>query len=70
MLINKIRSSYRELVRYLDPVEAIVTLDNSQPAANAENYGQPELQSRRLRRQLRLARAARHHTGGWSVRTW
>ena len=70
MLINKFRSSYRDLVRYLDPVEAIVTLDNSRPAANAEEYGLPELQARRLRRQLRLARAGRQQTSGWSVRTW
>ena len=49
MLINKIRNSYRDLIRYLDPVEAIITLDNSRPAANAEDYGQPEIQARRLR---------------------
>jgi hypothetical protein len=70
MLINKIRNSYRDLIRYLDPVEAIITLDNSRPAANAENYRQPETQARRLRRQLRAARAGRQQTSGWSVRTW
>ena len=70
MLINKIRNSYRDLVRYLDPVQAIVTLENSRPAANASNYLQPEMQARILRRHRRSERAGRLHTNGWSVRTW
>jgi hypothetical protein len=70
MLINKIRNSYRDLVRSLDPVQAIVTLDNSQPAANANSYEQPEMQTRRLRRQRRLAGSGQQHLIGWSVRTW
>ena len=70
MLINKIRSSYRDLVRYLDPVQAIVTLETSRPAANASNYLQPETQARILRRNRRSERAGRQFTSGWSVRTW
>jgi len=70
MLINKIRSSYRDLIRYLDPVQATITLDNTQPAANASSFEQPEMQARRLRRQRRSARAGQQHNNSWSVRTW
>ena len=70
MLINRIRKSYRNLVHHVDPVQAIITLDNTQPAANASNYSQSEMQARRLRRQRRQERAGQRSSLGWSVRTW
>ena len=70
MLINRIRKSYRDLIRHVDPVQAIITLDNIQPAANASNYSQSEMQARRLRRQRRQERAGQRSGLGWSVRTW
>ena len=70
MLINRIRKSYRDLIRHVDPVQAIITLDNIQPAANANSYSQPEMQARRLRRQRRQERAGQRSGLGWSVRTW
>ena len=70
MLITRIRKSYRDLIRHVDPVQPIVTLADIQPAANASNYIQSEMQARRLRRQRRLQRAGHRSSAGWSVRTW
>lgn len=70
MLINRIRKSYRDLIRHVDPVQAIVTVADIQPAANASNYSQSEVQERRLRRQRRQDRTGQRSSLGWSVRSW
>ena len=70
MLINRIGKSTRDLIRHVDPVQAIVAVVDIQPAANAGNYSQPEVQARRLRRQQRLERSGQGSRLGWSVRTW
>ena len=70
MLINKIGNTYRELIRHVTPVQAIVTVADVQPAANASNYSQPEIQARRQRRQRRQERTGQRNNLGWSVRTW
>ena len=70
MLINRIGKSYKDLLRRVEPVQAVVTVADIQPAANASNYSQPEMQERRLRRQRRQERSGQHSSLGWSVRTW
>ncbi len=70
MLINKIGKSYRDLIRHVDPIEVIGTVTDIQPAANASNYSQSEVQARRLRRQRRQDRSGQGSRLGWSVRTW
>jgi hypothetical protein len=70
MLMNKIRKSYSDLIRHVDPVQPIVAVADIQPAANASNYSQPEMQERRLRRQRRQERSGTRNSLGWSVRTW
>jgi hypothetical protein len=70
MLINTIKKSYRELVSQVDPIQAIVTVSDIQPAANASNFSQSEVQARRLRRQNRLERGGQHGSFGWRLRTW
>ncbi|MCP4046726.1 MAG: hypothetical protein GY732_12160 [Gammaproteobacteria bacterium] len=70
MLINRIRNSYRDLIRHVEPVQALVTVADIQPAANANDYDQSEVQTRRLRRQRRQEKAGQHSGLGWSVRTW
>jgi hypothetical protein len=70
MLINKIGRSYRNLIRHVAPVQAIVTVADVQPAANASDYSQSEAQARRLRRQRRQERSGQRSNLGWSVRTW
>jgi hypothetical protein len=70
MLRNIIKDSYREMVGQTDPVQAIVTVSENRPAANASNFGQSETQARRLRRQQRLERGGQHGSFGWRLRTW
>lgn len=70
MLINRIGQSSRDQIRHVNPAQTIVTVADIQPAANAGNYSQPEVQARRLRRQQRLERSGQGSRLGWSVRTW
>lgn len=67
MLINTIKSSYRDLIRNVTPVQPIVTVPNILAAANAGNFSKSEVQARRQRRQRRVERTVQR---GWSVRTW
>lgn len=46
------------------------TLLTARAAANTPVFERDEVQARRLRRQLRLARAEHRSPGGWAVRTW
>lgn len=70
MLINRIGKSYRDLIRHVAPAQAIVAVADIQPAANASDYSQPEMQARRQRRQRRQERSGQRNSLGWSVRTW
>lgn len=70
MLMNTIRRSYRDLVRHTSPVQPIVTVPGTRPAANASNFSEAEIQERRLRRQRRMNRSSLHSSSGWKVRAW
>ena len=67
MFMNTIKRSYRDLIRHVTPVQPIVTVTNTQPAANAGKFSKSETQARRQRRQLRVEPTVHR---GWSVRTW
>ncbi len=70
MLINTIKKSYREMIGHIDPVQPIVTVPVSRPAANASTFGQSEMQARRQRRERRMERVGQHDSFGWRVRAW
>lgn len=70
MLMDRIKKSYRDLIRHTDPAQPIVTVPDTRPAANASNFSESETKARRLRRQRRHERAIRHGNLGWSVRAW
>ena len=70
MLRNIINDSYREVVNQAEPVQAIVTVSESRPAANSSNFSQAETQARRLRRQQRQAGGGQGGSFGWRLRTW
>ena len=70
MLMNTIKKSYRDLIGQTDPIQPIVTVPETQPAANASNFSQAEIQARRLRRQRRMERSSLSSNSGWKVRAW
>ena len=70
MLINRIKGAYWGMIRRVDTELSIVTVPITQPAANASDFSQSEIQARSLRRQSRLNRQERLASVGWSVRTW
>ena len=70
MLMNRIRKSYRDLVRHTNPVQPIVTVPGIRPAANSNNFSETETQERRLRRQRRMNRSSLSSNSGWKVRAW
>jgi hypothetical protein len=70
MLINTIKRSYRDLISNTNPVQAIVTVPDVRPAANASNFNDSEAQERRQRRQRRMDRAVHNGSNGWRLRTW
>ena len=70
MLMNTIKKSYRDLIGQTDPIQPIVTVPGTRPAANASNFSQAEIQARRLRRQRRMERSSLSSNSGWKVRAW
>ena len=70
MLINTIRRSFRDMIRQTDAIQPIVTVPNTQAAANVSNFSQAEMQARRQRRQRRLDRTGLNGSVAWRLRTW
>jgi hypothetical protein len=70
MLMNVIKKSYRDRFGHVEPLQTIVSVPETLVAANASNFGQPEMQARRLRRQRRFERGGQHGSIGWNLRTW
>lgn len=70
MLLEKIRKSYRDLIRHADAEQAIVRVSDTRPAANASVFSHSETRARRLRRQRRLGRETLNRSVGWRVQTW
>ncbi len=70
MLINVIKKSYRDMFGHIEPLQTIVSVPETLVAANASDFGQPERQARRLRRQRRSERGGQHGSIGWNLRTW
>lgn len=70
MLMNRIRRSYRELLRNTETEQPIVTVSITRPAANAGNYSDAEKQAQLLRRVRRSNRVAPSTNVGWKVRAW
>lgn len=70
MLMNRIKKSYRDLIRHTDEIQPIVTVPGTRPAANANNFSETETQERRLRRQRRMNRSSLSSNSGWKVRAW
>jgi len=70
MLIQRIKETYRGMTSQVSPVQPVVTVPASRPAANASSFMNTEMQARRQRRQRRLERAGQRNISGWSVRAW
>lgn len=70
MLINSVRKIYRDWTGNVGRVQPVAKVATNRPAANANRFGNSEMQKRRLRRQRRLERTEHRCTHGWVVRTW
>lgn len=70
MLMNTVKSLYQDILHGVDVVQPIVATPGMCKAANANGFGQSELQSRRQRRQRREERAGQHGGLGWRVSAW
>ncbi len=70
MLMNRIRRTYRDLLRNTEAEKPIVTVPVTRLAANASNYTEAEKQAQLLRRVRRSNRVAQHSHVGWKVRAW
>lgn len=68
--MNRIRRSYRDLLRNTEVEKPIVTVAITRPAANADNYSDAEKQAQLMRRARRSNRVAPSTNVGWKVRTW
>ena len=69
MLIKTQLDNNRDVTRQLVPGETVTTVPVERTAANASRWTDSTSQSRRLRRQRRMARALYRMIGAWSVRT-
>lgn len=70
MLMNRIRRSYRDLLRNTEAEQPIITVPVVEAAANAGNYSQSEQQAILMRRMRRSNRVARQSNTGWKIRAW
>jgi hypothetical protein len=70
MLINRIKTSYRDLINHLDPVQPIVVEPGIRKAANSNGIRQTGMQERRQRRARRMGRVSTPGNFGWNVRAW
>lgn len=68
--MNRIRKSYRDLLRNTAAESPIITVPITRPAANAGNYSDAEKQAQLMRRVRRSNRVSPHSSVGWKVRTW
>lgn len=68
MLMNKLRSSYREIIGYIEPAAPVSIVPGQRSAANTANIVESDMLARSRRRRRRSGQGGLGNISGWMAR--